>query len=145
MIESAMHRLRSKKETSKRGYKATSCPLRSRNVSRTPVSPSLHFALKFKVNSTMLGFLTLTLLATSTLASPLSHLLERNNDGQVPNVVRSTWDGKCFYPTADETFKLDAYLGTWYQIAGTVAPFTAGCTCITANYALNVSGIDFHL
>jgi hypothetical protein len=42
-------------------------------------------------------------LTTSVLASPLS-LIPRENDKSVPNVVRSTWDGQCFYPTADETF-----------------------------------------
>lgn len=88
----------------------------------------------------MLAFLALPLLFAPVLASSQSNdIASRNNDNQVPNVVRSTWDGKCFYPTADETFHLGSYLGTWYQLAGTVAPFTAGCTCVTANYALNVS------
>lgn len=83
-------------------------------------------------------------LAGTALASPLVH---RNNDDsssssseEVPNVVRSTWDGKCFYPVADETFHLESYLGKWYQIAGTLAPFTAGCSCITAEYSLNQNG-----
>lgn len=83
--------------------------------------------------------LLLALLGTA-IASPLAKLDARNNDGSSsPNAVRATWDGQCFYPTPDETFLLDQYLGNWYQIAGTVAPFTAGCTCIAANYALNVS------
>lgn len=89
-----------------------------------------------------------SVLAGLAAASPFARgpILARENDGgesseaaQVPNVVRSTWDGQCYYPTADETFHLDAYLGKWYQIAGTLAPFTAGCTCTTAEYAKNVS------
>ena len=87
------------------------------------------------------------LVAGSVAASPYtpSALLRRENDtasrsnSSTPNVVRSTWDGTCFYPTADETFDLDEYLGKWYQVAGTLAEFTAGCTCITAEYSLNVS------
>lgn len=87
----------------------------------------------------MLAGLVLALLAT-VAASPFTRLDTRNNDGyKKPNPVRATWDGKCFYPTPDETFQLDAYLGDWYQIAGTLAPFTSGCTCISANYQLNVS------
>lgn len=54
------------------------------------------------------------------------------------NAVPSTWDGHCFYPKPDIGFQLDSYLGKWYQVAGTVAPFTAGCKCIQAQYALNV-------
>lgn len=55
------------------------------------------------------------------------------------NAVPSSWDGKCFYPKADIGFQLESYLGKWYQVAGTVAPFTANCKCIQAEYALNVS------
>ncbi|GJC93140.1 Lipocalin-like domain-containing protein [Colletotrichum higginsianum IMI 349063] len=58
----------------------------------------------------------------------------------IPNVVQSTWDGKCFYPTPDAAFDVEAYLGRWYQVAGTVAPFTAGCKCIYAQYSLNDDG-----
>ena len=85
------------------------------------------------------------LLVPAALASPLS-LLARENDNPptsnqtTPNVIRSTWDGQCFYPTADETFHLPSYLGKWFQIAGTIAPFTAGCSCITAEYSLNENG-----
>ena len=90
---------------------------------------------------------SLLLVAGSVAASPYtpSALLRRENDtasrsnSSTPNVVRSTWDGTCFYPTADETFDLDEYLGKWYQVAGTLAEFTSGCTCITAEYSLNVS------
>lgn len=45
---------------------------------------------------------------------------------------------QCFYPEADDDFELEDYLGRWYQVAGTVAPFTEGCTCIFAEYSLNV-------
>ena len=55
------------------------------------------------------------------------------------NAVPSSWDGHCYYPKADIGFQLESYLGKWYQVAGTVAPFTAGCKCIQAQYALNVS------
>jgi hypothetical protein len=58
---------------------------------------------------------------------------------EVPNTVPSLWDGKCFYPTGDIGFQLEPYLGRWYQVAGTLAPFTAGCKCIFAEYELNVS------
>ncbi|KLU92939.1 hypothetical protein MAPG_11887 [Magnaporthiopsis poae ATCC 64411] len=54
--------------------------------------------------------------------------------------VPSTWDGECFYPAADIGFELDSYLGRWYQVAGTLAPFTAGCKCIFAEYQLNDDG-----
>jgi apolipoprotein D and lipocalin family protein len=57
-----------------------------------------------------------------------------------PNVVPSLWDGHCYYPTADSAFDLSTYLGRWYQVAGTIAPFTAGCKCIYAQYSLNDNG-----
>ncbi|KAM5341768.1 hypothetical protein ACJ41O_014799 [Fusarium nematophilum] len=56
------------------------------------------------------------------------------------NAVPSTWDGECFYPAPDIGFELESYLGRWYQVAGTLAPFTAGCKCIYAQYALNDNG-----
>lgn len=62
-----------------------------------------------------------------------------------PHAVPATWDGKCWYPTADSGFQLESYLsGRWYQVAGTLAPFTAGCRCISAQYTLNVRepGVD---
>ena len=55
------------------------------------------------------------------------------------NAVPSSWDGHCYYPKADIGFQLESYLGKWFQVAGTVAPFTAGCKCIQAQYSLNVS------
>lgn len=59
---------------------------------------------------------------------------------EVPNTVPSLWDGQCFYPTGDIGFQLEPYLGRWYQVAGTLAPFTAGCKCIFAEYELNDNG-----
>lgn len=59
------------------------------------------------------------------------------------NVAPAVWDGACFYPKADPHFKLDTYPGRWYQVAGTLAPFTAGCKCISANYELNVCVTNF--
>lgn len=46
----------------------------------------------------------------------------------------------CFYPQPDSTFNLTTYLGRWYQVAGYVAIFDAGCNCITADYTLNSDG-----
>lgn len=51
-------------------------------------------------------------------------------------VCRST----CFYPKSVSTFDLASYLGTWYQVAGYEAIFTAGCKCVTAEYSLNDDG-----
>lgn len=55
------------------------------------------------------------------------------------NVVPSLWDSQCFYPQGDLDFELDSYLGRWYQVAGTIAPFTADCRCIFTQYELNVT------
>lgn len=44
----------------------------------------------------------------------------------------------CYYPVPDAKFDLEAYLGTWYQVAGTPFGPTAGARCISANYSLNV-------
>lgn len=46
----------------------------------------------------------------------------------------------CFYPKSVSTFDLASYLGTWYQVAGYEAIFTAGCKCVTADYTLNDDG-----
>jgi len=55
------------------------------------------------------------------------------------NAVPSLWDGSCYYPRPDIGFDLNSYLGRWYQVAGTIAPFSAECKCTFAQYALNVS------
>ncbi|KAF1917637.1 Calycin-like protein [Ampelomyces quisqualis] len=65
---------------------------------------------------------------------------ESNETSSTPNVVASQYDGTCFYPVPDPKFDLEAYLGTWYQVAGTPFGPTAGARCITANYALNGNG-----
>ncbi|KAK4244294.1 Calycin-like protein [Corynascus novoguineensis] len=56
------------------------------------------------------------------------------------NAVPSLWDGTCFYPKPDIGFELESYLGRWYQIAGTNAPYTANCKCVFAEYKLNDNG-----
>jgi apolipoprotein D and lipocalin family protein len=55
------------------------------------------------------------------------------------NAVPAVWDGSCYYPKPDIGFDLNTYLGRWYQVAGTIAPYTANCKCIFAQYDLNVS------
>lgn len=77
-------------------------------------------------------------LSWATVASAVAVTNDTSPSPSIPNVVQSTWDGKCFYPTPDAAFDLESYLGRWYQVAGTVAPFTAGCKCIFAQYSLNV-------
>lgn len=52
--------------------------------------------------------------------------------------VDLTLSSSCFYPVPDSKFNLEAYLGTWYQVAGTPFGPTAGASCVTANYQLNV-------
>ncbi|KAF6829705.1 lipocalin-like domain-containing protein [Colletotrichum plurivorum] len=79
----------------------------------------------------LLSFAALAAAATNDTTAP---------EPAVPNVVPSVWDGKCFYPAPDSAFDLESYLGRWYQVAGTVAPFTAGCKCIYAQYSLNHDG-----
>lgn len=56
------------------------------------------------------------------------------------DVTDALWDGECFYPKPTSDFELDQYLGRWYQVAGTPAPFTQGCSCIYAEYTLNSNG-----
>ncbi|KAL2162593.1 hypothetical protein VTH06DRAFT_7507 [Thermothelomyces fergusii] len=73
----------------------------------------------------MLSLGLISLLATTTAAG---------------NAAPSLWDGLCFYPKPDIGFELDSYLGRWYQVAGTLAPFTANCKCIFAEYRLDDNG-----
>ncbi|KXH26247.1 lipocalin-like domain-containing protein [Colletotrichum simmondsii] len=80
------------------------------------------------------------ILSWAAVASAVAVTNETSPSPSIPNVVQSTWDGKCFYPTPDAAFDLESYLGRWYQVAGTVAPFTAGCKCIFAQYSLNDNG-----
>jgi apolipoprotein D and lipocalin family protein len=58
------------------------------------------------------------------------------------NVNPANYDGQCFYPVGDPNFPSDnlvEYTGRWYQVAGTFATFTLGCTCIYADYGIGVS------
>ena len=88
---------------------------------------------------------TAVLLLASTASFATAGTLSKR---QSPNstaeaaVVDAIYDGQCFYPKPTDDFDLTSYLGRWYQVAGTVAPFTAGCKCIRADYALNVSDIS---
>lgn len=82
---------------------------------------------------------TLLLLGASLGSVVSSPLRRRQAPSQTPVVTDATYDGQCYYPKPDEDdFELDEYVGRWYQVAGTVAPFTAGCKCIFAEYSLNV-------
>ncbi|KXX76072.1 Apolipoprotein D [Madurella mycetomatis] len=56
------------------------------------------------------------------------------------NAVPSLWDGSCYYPRPDIGFELDSYLGRWYQVAGTIAPYNEGCKCTFAQYTLSDNG-----
>ncbi|KXT09769.1 hypothetical protein AC579_6152 [Pseudocercospora musae] len=81
--------------------------------------------------------LSLTGAAFSSPLTSRSVVLRRSTDSSQPAVVDASYDGQCFYPKPTSRFKLDSYLGRWYQVAGTLAPFTAGCKCIYADYSLN--------
>jgi len=81
-----------------------------------------------------------TVLSCAAVATAAAIANETAPEPAVPNVVQSTWDGRCFYPTPDAAFDLEAYLGRWYQVAGTLAPFTAACKCIFAQYSQNDDG-----
>ncbi|TEA15304.1 putative lipocalin [Colletotrichum sidae] len=85
---------------------------------------------------------TLSVLSCAAIASAVAVTNETTTPEPtiIPNVVPSVWDGKCFYPTPDAAFDLTSYLGRWYQVAGTIAPFTAACKCIYAQYSLNDNG-----
>jgi apolipoprotein D and lipocalin family protein len=75
----------------------------------------------------------------SLALAALASATPQNTTSATPlNAVPSSWDGSCFYPKPDIGFELESYLGKWFQVAGTVAPFTAGCKCIQAQYELNV-------
>lgn len=80
-----------------------------------------------------------TLLALTSAASGL--VLPRHeptSNSSTPSVAPAHYDGKCFYPVPDSSFNLDAYLGTWYQVAGTPFGPTAGTRCVAGDYSLNV-------
>lgn len=81
------------------------------------------------------------LVALASVASGLSLPRQESPSSETPskpNVAAAQYDGSCFYPVPDPKFDLEAYLGTWYQVAGTPFGPTAGARCVTANYQLNV-------
>lgn len=92
---------------------------------------------QIRLQSTMRPLNALHAMATVATAST-------SDKSSAPSVAPSLWDGHCFYPTGDTGFQLESYVGRWYQVAGTLAPFTAGCKCIFAEYALNVSVESSH-
>ncbi|CAO2650092.1 Nn.00g013840.m01.CDS01 [Neocucurbitaria sp. VM-36] len=84
-----------------------------------------------------------TILAlTATVSSFISPVggSSLNENTSTLNVAAAQYDGSCFYPVPDPKFDLHAYLGTWYQVAGTPFGPTAGARCVTANYQLNDNG-----
>ncbi|KAG9198497.1 hypothetical protein G6514_009861 [Epicoccum nigrum] len=82
-----------------------------------------------------------TITALTSVASGFLMLRQSNETAPAkPNVAAAQYDGTCFYPVPDPKFDLKAYLGTWYQVAGTSFGPTAGASCVTANYALNDNG-----
>ncbi|KAI4702479.1 hypothetical protein J4E81_002843 [Alternaria sp. BMP 2799] len=83
-----------------------------------------------------------TVLALSSAASGFIHPRQAsyNETSSTPNVAAAQYDGTCFYPVPDSKFNLNAYLGTWYQVAGTPFGPTAGARCVSANYELNDNG-----
>jgi len=56
------------------------------------------------------------------------------------NAVPTLWDGSCYYPQPDPGFQLKSYIGRWYQVAGTIAPYSRDCKCTSALYGLNDNG-----
>ncbi|KAF7193645.1 Outer membrane lipoprotein Blc [Pseudocercospora fuligena] len=81
-------------------------------------------------------------LTGAAFSSPLTSrsVLRRSTNSSQPAVIDASYDGQCFYPKPTSNFELDSYLGRWYQVAGTLAPFTAGCKCIYADYSPNDNG-----
>ncbi|KAF1358457.1 Calycin-like protein [Lizonia empirigonia] len=81
-----------------------------------------------------------TIAALTSVASGLLMPRQSNETSTALNVAAAQYDGSCFYPVPDPKFSLEAYLGTWYQVAGTPFGPTAGASCVTANYELNDNG-----
>ncbi|KAI5362132.1 Putative lipocalin/cytosolic fatty-acid binding domain, calycin, lipocalin, ApoD type [Septoria linicola] len=89
------------------------------------------------------SILVTSLAVAASASGPYRTLNKRqstNSSTPAPAVIGATYDGSCFYPKPTDDFVLDDYLGRWYQVAGTLAPFTAGCKCIFADYALSDNG-----
>jgi lipocalin len=55
-----------------------------------------------------------------------------------PAVAEALFDGKCTYPKADSKFDVTKFTGRWYQVAATDVIFTKGCSCVFAEYSINV-------
>jgi len=102
--------------TSHRGYRSSAQVLHHSLTNNT--SCSNYQAINMR------SFAVLSLLAATAAAK---------------NAVPTLWDGSCYYPQPDIGFNLTSYLGRWYQVAGTPAPYNANCKCTFAQYALNVS------
>lgn len=81
------------------------------------------------------------LFALAAMANAMPAMKARQ-DAESPmlNITDSIWDGQCFYPKPTADFSLDAYLGRWYQVAGSTFGETEGCSCIYAEYTLNENG-----
>ncbi|KAF3007606.1 hypothetical protein E8E13_007889 [Curvularia kusanoi] len=77
---------------------------------------------------------------TSVASGFLTPRQSNDTTTTTPNVAAAQYDGSCFYPVPDPKFNLEAYLGTWYQVAGTPFGPTAGARCVAANYSLNNNG-----
>lgn len=99
-----------------------------------------------------LSVLLTTAAAASAFAAP-SGPKGKGPDGQGPPghrgpkgdkeqlvTVPAQFEGEsgCTYPIPDRKFKVDKYLGTWYQVAGYTFRETEGAKCVTAQYSLNV-------
>lgn len=82
---------------------------------------------------------SLLALVAAVSAAP-SVRVRQEAEPPAPSVADAQWDSECFYPKSTPGFELDQYLGRWYQVAGTPAPFTEGCSCISAEYTLNENG-----
>lgn len=82
----------------------------------------------------------LSLLAATAAAVPSQLLAKNTSTTEAGNAVPASWDGACYYPKPDIGFDLNTYVGRWYQVAGTPAPYNAACKCTFAQYALNDNG-----
>ncbi|KAI1875844.1 uncharacterized protein JN550_002130 [Neoarthrinium moseri] len=85
--------------------------------------------------------LLISTLAVVAASRPNSRSVQSRQSPSL-NVTSAVYDGACFYPAAGADFPddLSEYLGRWYQVAGTPALFTLGCSCIFAEYGLNDDG-----
>lgn len=80
------------------------------------------------------------LLAALTATASTATAQDSTGTNSTTYINSAVYDGTCYYPTGDSSFDLESFLGRWYQVAGTVVPFTLGCSCTYAEYALNTDG-----